>query len=43
MTEIIAEIGWNHMGDVKLAKKMILEAKKMVQIMLKLKYLMLKD
>ena len=28
MTEIIAEIGWNHMGDVKLAKKMILEAKK---------------
>ena len=24
---IIAEIGWNHMGDISLAKKMILEAK----------------
>ncbi len=28
MTKIIAEIGWNHMGDLKLAKKMILSAKK---------------
>jgi len=28
MTKIIAEIGWNHMGDLKLAKKMIFEAKK---------------
>lgn len=26
--ELIAEIGWNHMGDMKLAKKMILAAKK---------------
>ena len=25
---LIAEIGWNHMGNMKLAKKMILEAKK---------------
>ena len=24
---LIAEIGWNHMGNMKLAKKMILEAK----------------
>ena len=23
MTKIIAEIGWNHMGDMELAKKMI--------------------
>ena len=23
MTEIIAEIGWNHMGDMNLAKEMI--------------------
>ena len=29
---IIAEIGWNHMGNMKLAKKMIIEAKKMVLI-----------
>ena len=28
MTKIIAEIGWNHMGDLKLAKKMMLSAKK---------------
>ena len=27
MTKIIAEIGWNHMGDMSLAKKMILAAK----------------
>lgn len=27
MTKIIAEIGWNHMGDMTLAKKMILAAK----------------
>ena len=27
-TQIIAEIGWNHMGKISLAKKMILEAKK---------------
>ena len=26
MTEIIAEIGWNHMGDMELAKQMIKEA-----------------
>jgi N,N'-diacetyllegionaminate synthase len=26
--KIIAEIGWNHMGNMKLAKKMILAAKK---------------
>ena len=26
MTEIIAEIGWNHMGDMALAKQMIVEA-----------------
>ena len=25
--KIIAEIGWNHMGNMKLAKKMILAAK----------------
>ena len=25
--EIIAEIGWNHMGDMDLAKEMILAAK----------------
>ena len=28
MTKLIAEIGWNHMGDMKLAKEMILAAKK---------------
>jgi len=28
MTKLIAEIGWNHMGSISLAKKMILEAKK---------------
>ena len=28
MTKIIAEIGWNHMGNLRLAKKMILSAKK---------------
>jgi sialic acid synthase SpsE len=28
MTKIIAEIGWNHMGSISLAKKMILAAKK---------------
>lgn len=27
MTKIIAEIGWNHMGDIDLAKKMIVAAK----------------
>ena len=27
MTKIIAEIGWNHMGDMDLAKKMIIAAK----------------
>ena len=27
MTKIIAEIGWNHMGDIELAEKMISEAK----------------
>ena len=26
--EIIAEIGWNHMGDMKLAEEMISEAAK---------------
>ena len=26
--KIIAEIGWNHMGNMTLAKKMIFEAKK---------------
>ena len=26
MTKVIAEIGWNHMGDMKLAKQMIKEA-----------------
>ena len=26
--KIIAEIGWNHLGDMSLAKKMILEAAK---------------
>lgn len=26
-TQVIAEIGWNHMGDMELAKKMILEAR----------------
>ena len=25
---LIAEIGWNHMGNMELAKKMILQAKK---------------
>ena len=28
MTKIIAEIGWNHMGDLDLAKKMIIAASK---------------
>lgn len=28
MTKIIAEIGWNHMGNLSLAKKMIFQAKK---------------
>ncbi len=28
MTKIIAEIGWNHMGNLNLAKKMMLSAKK---------------
>ena len=28
MTKLIAEIGWNHMGNINLAKKMILAAKK---------------
>lgn len=28
MTLLIAEIGWNHMGDMKLAEKMIVAAKK---------------
>ena len=28
MTKLIAEIGWNHIGDISLAKKMILAAKK---------------
>jgi sialic acid synthase SpsE len=27
VTKIIAEIGWNHMGDINLAKKMITQAK----------------
>lgn len=27
MTKIIAEIGWNHMGNIELAKKMIIAAK----------------
>ena len=27
MTKIIAEIGWNHMGDLTLAKQMIQKAK----------------
>ena len=27
MTKLIAEIGWNHMGDMKLAKEMISSAK----------------
>ena len=27
MTKIISEIGWNHMGDMNLAKKMILKSK----------------
>ena len=26
MTELIAEIGWNHMGDMKLAEEMINKA-----------------
>ena len=26
-TKVIAEIGWNHMGDIELAKKMIRAAK----------------
>ena len=28
MAKIISEIGWNHMGDMELAKKMILESQK---------------
>ena len=28
MIKTIAEIGWNHCGDMELAKKMILAAKK---------------
>ena len=27
MTKIISEIGWNHMGDMNLAKKMIQSSK----------------
>ena len=26
MIKIIAEIGWNHMGDIDLAKKMVISA-----------------
>ena len=26
MTKIIAEIGWNHMGDMELAKEMVTAA-----------------
>ena len=32
--EIIAEIGWNHMGDMNLASRMIKEAKESEQILL---------
>ena len=28
MINLIAEIGWNHMGDMELAEKMIVAAKK---------------
>ena len=28
MIKLIAEIGWNHMGDMALAEKMIIAAKK---------------
>ena len=35
---IIAEIGWNHMGDMKLAKQMIESAAKMVQIYVNFKH-----
>ena len=28
MSILVAEIGWNFLGDISLAKKMILEAKK---------------
>ena len=28
MLKIISEIGWNHMGDMSLAKKMIVDSKK---------------
>ena len=27
MTKLIAEIGWNHMGNISIAKKMIKSAK----------------
>ena len=27
MTQLIAEIGWNHMGDLNLAKEMVFAAK----------------
>ena len=33
MINLIAEIGWNHMGDIDLAEKMIIAAKESVQLM----------
>ena len=40
---IIAEIGWNHMGNMRLAEKMISSAKKQVQIFVNFKLGKLKD
>ena len=36
--EIIAEIGWNHMGDMTLAEEMIIQAKKSGATTVKFQY-----
>ena len=35
---LVAEIGWNFLGKIDLAKKMIKSAKKMEQMLLNFKY-----
>ena len=37
MTKLISEIGWNHMGDMTLAKEMIHASKEMEQILFSFK------
>ena len=38
MTKLIAEIGWNFLGDLNLAKEMILAAKSLEQILQNFKH-----